>query len=519
MKYIPRLTLARQQLAFAALLLLPLAATPAAAQTETYEPYVLRADQTDVRVWTADDRTHARVILTFPMGGFRITAVSPVTRQGNDLSVDFTIDRWTGGATQGIVVKEFFFDLGALPSEPGTFTFTVKSRGTHVRSVEFDPRQIVARWEEASLQRDQVQFAVWTAGGVTFVSVQLLFPDDGYRVAEWQAPERVGNDFVSRLRVERWTGGASALIFKRERRVFSLGQLPPDEAFTFSVQFSDGVRQSSVPFTPAGTARPAGTNPLDDAAFFVRQHYVDFLGREPDPEGLTFWFDDIVGNCPFFPSPCADVKRANVSAAFFLSIEFRQTGFYVYRMHKAATGQMPRLAEFFADTRKTAEGVVVGRAGWEALLEENQRRFADEFVARPEFRERYPETLTPAQYVDALNNNISHPWRETEPGALSPSERERLVQGLAGGAATRASVLRQMAAHPDFVEQEFDRAFVLMQYFGYLRRNPNEGPDTGWDGYDYWLAKLNTFRGNYIDAEMVKAFLDSTEYRKRFGPQ
>jgi hypothetical protein len=512
MKYVPRLTLICKHAVFVTLLLLT-AAPPVPAQTETFEPFILRADMTDVRVWTAEERTHARVILTFPMGGFRITEVSPVTRQGNDLSVDFTIDRWTGGVTQGIVVKEFFFDLGALPAEPGTFTFTVRSRGTHVKSVAFDPRQIVARWEEASLHRNQVIFRVWTAGGVTFVSAELLFPDHGYRVTEWQAPERVGNDFVSRLRAERWTGGASTLRFKSEKRLFSLGQLPPNETFTFSLQFSDGARFSSAPFTPAGQARPASMHPLDDPAFFVRQHYLDFLGREPDPEGLTFWYYDIVSKCSFVPSPCMDERRVHVSAAFFLSIEFERTGFYVYRVHKAATGQMPRVAEFFADTRKAADGIVVGRAGWEALLEENQRRFSEEFVARAEFRERYPETLTAAQYVDALNNNISHPWRETEPGALTSSEREELIAGLAGGTETRASVLRKVALNEEFGRREFNNAFVLMEYFGYLRRDPDG------EGYNYWLSKLNTFRGNFVEAEMVKAFITSDEYRKRFGAQ
>src|SRR5215204_4475120 len=518
MNYIPRLTLIRKQIAFAALLLLLLLlAAPAAAtaQTETYEPYILRADQTDVRVWTSSDGTHARVVLTFPTGGFRITDVGPVTRQGNDLSVDFRIDRWTGGVTQAVVVKEFFFDLGALG--PGTYTFTVKSRGNNVRGVTFDPSQIGEHWEEASIER--VAFAVWTTGGVTFASAELWFPDDGYRVAEWHAPERAANDFVSRVKLERWTGRASVLVFRREKRLFVLGQLPAGESFTFGVQFSDGVRQTSRPFTPAGQANNAFANPLDEPAFFVRQHYLDFLGREPDPEGLTFWYNELVTNCPFVPSPCMDARRVNVSAAFFLSIEFERTGFYVYRMHKAATGQMPRLAEFFADTRKTAEGVVVGRAGWEALLDENQRRFAEEFVARAEFRARYPETLTPAQYVDALNNNISLPFRETEAGAITTAEREQLTQGLSGGTETRASVLRKLAAHPDFVQQEFNRAFVLMQYFGYLRRNPDEGPDSNLDGYNYWLGKLNTFGGNYLNAEMVKAFIESTEYRKRFGPQ
>jgi hypothetical protein len=515
MKFIPRLTLIRQHVVFATLLLL-LIAPAAAAQTETFEPFILRADQTAVRVWTSGDHTFARVNLTFNDGSFRVTSVGAVTRQGKDVSVDFTIDRWTGASTQALVLKEYFFDLGAF--EPGTYTFTVKSRGNTVRSVAFDPTQIVEHWEEASVPNN-VGFAVWTAGGVTFTSVSIAFPDDGYRVIEWKEPVRSGNDFVSRVKLERWTGRASALAHTGERRVFSLGTLPPNETFTVSVEFSDGARKTSVAFTPAGTSRPASMNPLDDAAFFVRQQYVDFLGREPDAEGLTFWYDDIVTNCPFFPSPCADVKRVNVSAAFFVSIEFQRTGFYVYLMHKAATGQMPRMAEFFADTRRAAEGVVVGRAGWEALVEENQRRFAEEFVARAEFKARYPDTMTPAQYVDALNNNISHPWRENETGALSTSDREQLIAGLAGGTETRATVLRKLATNSDFSKQEFNHAFVLMEYFGYLRRNPNEGRDADWEGYNYWLSKLNQFNGNYVNAEMVKAFLDSAEYRGRFGSQ
>jgi hypothetical protein len=65
---------------------------------------------------------------------------------------------------------------------------------------------------------------------------------------------------------------------------------------------------------------------------------------------------------------------------------------------------------------------------------------------------------------------------------------------------------------------EFNRAFVLMQYFGYLRRNPTDLPDSSFTGYDFWLGKLNQFNGNFIQAEMVKAFLNSDEYRQRFAP-
>ena len=512
----PRLTLALAKAFFVALLLAA-AAPRAAAQTERHEPFNLPTQWTAARVWSSGGQSFARVNIQFPDGCYSIANVGPVVRQGNQLSVDFAVDRWTGGCTLAIVHKEFFFDLGAL--EPGTYTFTIRSRGAAVRSVTFDPSQVVERWEEASLERGVVGFAVWTAGGVTFTSVSLFFPDDGYRVVEWKAPERAGNDFVSRVRLERWTGHASTLARKGDNRVFVLGTLPPNETFTVSLEFSDGVRHTSAPFTPAGTARPASMNPVDDPAFFVRQHYLDFLGREPDPEGLTFWTNEITNTCVPWSAECVEVKRVNVSAAFFLSIEFQQTGYFVYRLHKAAYGPMPRFAQFMADTRRAAEGVVVGRAGWQELLEENQRRFAEEFVARPEFTARYPESMTPEQYVEALNRRIAHDWSELEGGPLTASELDQLARGLRAGTETRGSVLRKVVGHGQFVNQEFRRAFVLMQYFGYLRRNPDDAPDKNLDGHLFWLAKLNQFGGNYIAAEMVKAFISSDEYRNRFKQQ
>ena len=85
-------------------------------------------------------------------------------------------------------------------------------------------------------------------------------------------------------------------------------------------------------------------------------------------------------------------------------------------------------------------------------------------------------------------------------------------------AAARGRALRRVAENSLLNQQEFNRAFVLMQFFGYLRRNPNDPQDTDYTGYDFWLAKLNQFNGNFVNAEMVKAFITSTEYRSRFGP-
>ena len=119
-------------------------------------------------------------------------------------------------------------------------------------------------------------------------------------------------------------------------------------------------------------------------------------------------------------------------------------------------------------------------------------------------------TFTPAQLVDTLNTNAGKP--------LSPSERDQLVSDLTSGAKTRGQVLRAVAEDSDLKNAEFDRAFVLMQYFGYLRRNPNDGPDSDHTGYDFWLTKLNQLGGNFVNAEMVKSFIVSGEYRHRFGP-
>jgi hypothetical protein len=251
-------------------------------------------------------------------------------------------------------------------------------------------------------------------------------------------------------------------------------------------------------------------NPIDDMHFFVRQHYVDFLDREPDPPGFNFWTGELA-SCGA-DARCFEVKRINVSAAFFLSIEFQQTGFLAYRLHQAAFGTGPLLDfhVFMRDAQEAGRGVVVLAQGWEQQLEANKQTLVEGFVARTEFTTRYPQTMTAAQFVDALNANTG--------GSLTRAERDALVTDLAAGAKTRAQALRAVAENRAFAQREFNRAFVYMQYAGYLRRAPSAPPDNNLNGYNFWLGKLNQFGGDYIKAEMVKAFLDSVEYRRRFGP-
>jgi len=106
---------------------------------------------------------------------------------------------------------------------------------------------------------------------------------------------------------------------------------------------------------------------------------------------------------------------------------------------------------------------------------------------------------------------------------LSPPERQTVINLFAGAAdssnqSVRGQALRRVADDENLFNGEYGRAFVLAQYFGYLRRNPNDAPDADYTGYEFWLNKLNQFNGDYIKAEMVKAFISSSEYRQRFGP-
>ncbi|HEY0169530.1 MAG TPA: DUF4214 domain-containing protein [Pyrinomonadaceae bacterium] len=292
---------------------------------------------------------------------------------------------------------------------------------------------------------------------------------------------------------------------------------PPGEYSVRAVSSAGQVAYVSGGLTvDLPNAVPGVQNLSDNSTFFVTQHYRDFLSREPDQAGLEHWTGEIEA-CGA-DAACRDVKRNNVSAAFFLSIEFQETGFLAYRLYKAAFGNVAgtpvRFQQFFPDTQEIGRGVVVGREGWEAQLEANKQAFALRFVQRAEFSARHPTSLTPAQLVDALYANAGV--------APSAADRQAAIAEFGGAANTadvnaRARALRRVAETAALVQAEFNRAFVLMQYFGYLRRNPDDPPDTDLSGYNFWLGKLDEFGGNYIAAEMVKAFITSIEYRRRFG--
>jgi hypothetical protein len=275
--------------------------------------------------------------------------------------------------------------------------------------------------------------------------------------------------------------------------------------------------------------RPGTNTPItiNDSDFFVNQQYVDFLSRFPDQSGFDFWVNQIsscAGN-----QVCIDGQRDNTSGAFFLSIEFQETGYLVERMYKVAYGDstgtstfggthtlpvpIVRRSDFLPDTLQMSHGVVVGVTGWEAVLEANKVAFSNTFVGRPQFVTAYPTSLTPTDFVTQLfaKAGVSPTGQQ-----LTDAINEFGGAGNTTDTAARGRALRRIAENPTLNITEKNKAFVLMQYLGYLRRDPNTGPDSDYTGYDFWLQKLNNHGGDFHAAQMVRSFIVSGEYLGRF---
>jgi parallel beta helix pectate lyase-like protein len=230
-----------------------------------------------------------------------------------------------------------------------------------------------------------------------------------------------------------------------------------------------------------------GLNPIDLTDFFVRQHYLDFLGREPDPEGLAGW-QNLINNCPPGDITC---DRIHVSSGFYQSPEFRARGYFVYRFYSVSFGRKPDYEEFTPDFAKVSGFLS------DTQLEAAKMAFVAEFIERPAFVAKF-NGLSNTQYVDSLLSTAG----------IIHSARDFWIAALNDRTRTRAQVLREIAESTEVHNKYFNEAFVVMQYFGYLRRQPDAQ-------YLNWILYLNS-TGDF--RSMISGFMNSVEYRSRFAP-
>ena len=395
---------------------------------------------------------------------------------------------------------------------------------TNAGEVTFTPR---AQWSQTALTGPQVQMKSWTLAldNHTYVYAKLTFPDAGFRVTDWGNATRAGNNFSSDATVERFNGTLEQAT-SNTAQIWDLGVLTAGD-YTFAFKNS-GTTVQTLNFTVSSTAPPP--NIIDGAHEFVRWQYKDFLRREPDLPGWAHWEGEIT-QCtnPAFRLPgeteekCVDRKRDNTSAAFFLSPEFSNVGYFVLRVYRGSLGRMPHFGggngpadEFTRDAATVGLNIVQNDALVPSQINANKQAFVNAFVTKPEFRAIY-DLLSNTQYVDKLF--------QTTGITPSSTDRANLINGLNTGE-TRASVLFKVVDGTTtiadghlvfntpygkaFYDSQFNAAFVQMEYFGYLQRDPDPG------GFAFWLGKLNTF-GDWKNAEMVRAFIVSPEYRSRFG--
>jgi hypothetical protein len=241
--------------------------------------------------------------------------------------------------------------------------------------------------------------------------------------------------------------------------------------------------------------RPGTNQPITitDIDFFVQQQYIDFLGRFPDTIGFANWVATLNG-CPdggFGETLHPDCDRVHVSAGFYLSIEFQGRGYWAYRWYDAALGRRPLYTEFIPDMQK------VGGALSPEQEAAGKNQYMNDFVQRPEFKNIY-DGLSNSQFMDKLEQTAG----------VTISNKADLLAALNGGTQTRAQVVRTVIESQVVFDKFFNRGFVTMEYFGYLRRDPDP------IGFKNWIDALTADPNNF--RHMIFGFIYSTEYLTRF---
>jgi hypothetical protein len=352
-------------------------------------------------------------------------------------------------------------------------------------------------------------------------------------------------DFTTAIGTLRFASGETAKTFNVLINQDNYVEGPETLSLTLSNPTAGAVlgvpAAATLEITDNATA--SATNPIDNSSNFVRALYHDILNREPDEPGLTFWTDNIekcddparrplIDQTRQTVAECIDRQRESTAIAFFMSPEFQMTGGFVYHLYKGSltgspnydgglvqpSGRFPTFLEFVEDMGVVSEGIVVNNQISGAVVEANRNVLATAFVQRPEFVAKYGG-LNDTLYVQELFNTTGI--------SATAAQKQALVDGLANATETRASVLRKVVDGTvvttesnlqstttygqAFINQENRRLIVYLEYIGYLRRNPDAA------GFVFWLGKVNQFNGDPFQAEMVRSFILSPEYRSRFG--
>lgn len=401
---------------------------------------------------------------------------------------------YTGSYDPLTVSTNYLADIGASPTPgyPKSFSFSAPAGGTFVVVVN-EVAGGVGISTPYTLQVSGLPAAATPTAAPATISGAVTTPDG--------SP-------LSGVTV-RLTGPRSATTITNSSGTYRFDGVDTDNFYTVTPEranyrfnpasrsFSLLANKTDALFTGTPEAIVT-TSPIDSAEFFVRQQYVDFLGREPDQGGFDYWTAQI--NQCSGDTDCIRARRLDVSAAFFAGPEFQQTGLFVYLLYKATLGRQLSYAEFSADHPKVVAG---------PDLDANKTAFAEDFVQRVEFIRKYDADTTAESFVDALIETY-----QQSGGADLAAQRSRLIGKYNAGAnlnQSRSLVVRDLADSVVLANAVYNQAFVLMEYFGYLRRDPDHA------GYDFWLNVVNNSDPNNYRG-MVCTFINSVEYQQRFGP-
>jgi uncharacterized repeat protein (TIGR01451 family) len=452
--------------------------------------------------------------------------VDPITNQGiSNVRVNIAQDTFIdGGFTFTNANGEFSF---GERKHQHSFSVSIPDDPTFIFEPTQNPANGFARIEISSLTSDEnlrftgsrrntVQFAVSSVVeneghglveiGVTrtgdlasAATVNFITHDTAglaaCNVANGKASERC--DYGSTLGTLRFAAFESNKTFVIP--IVNDVNVEGNETFTVTLETAVGAQTSSTPTITVTIAdddtTPATQNPIDGIEPFVTQQYIDFLGRLPDPVGFANWVETLKG-CPqggFGENLNPSCDRVHVSSGFFLSDEFRGRGYFAYRFYEVAFDRKPLYAEFVPDM------VQVGGAQSPQSELLSKAAYTDQFAQRHEFLIRYSGTSN-STYVNALEQNAE----------ITLTNKADLIAALNTNQKTRAQVLREIVESKAVEDKFFIRAFVAMQYFGYLRRDPDPV------GYNNWVLTLTDDPSNF--RHMIFGFLFSNEYRGRFGP-